>query len=126
MIPVIRCVDLPIFLLLLLWGSIVSWIKEPGSGLRDLNANVCYCQQIGHRFRLLRGNLLDSLNIVDPITEGTNELDVLDVLDSVPGIAKIFHIIPKALIGLLLDSLQGFSSGGTLACALKVPNEHDT
>jgi hypothetical protein len=58
--------------------------------------------------------------------EGIDNLNVLDVLDSVRGIAETFHIILEALIMLLLGCLQGFSSGGTLVCALKVSDEHDT
>jgi hypothetical protein len=58
--------------------------------------------------------------------EGIDNLDVLDVWDSVPGIAEMFHIITEALIRLLLDSLSGFSRRGMLICALKVPDEHAT
>jgi hypothetical protein len=36
--------------------------------------------------------------------EGINDLDVLDVQDSVPGIAETFHVVLKALIMVLLDS----------------------
>jgi hypothetical protein len=36
-------------------------------------------------------------------------LDVLNVWDRVPDIVEMFHLILEALIGLLLDRLQGFS-----------------
>jgi hypothetical protein len=62
----------------------------------------------------------------DSILEGVDDLDVLDVWDSIPGIAKMFHVISKALIMLLLDGLQGFSYGWMLVCALKVADEHGT
>jgi hypothetical protein len=38
----------------------------------------------------------------------------------------MFHIIPEALIMLLLDGLKGFSCGWTFVCALNVADEHDT
>jgi hypothetical protein len=37
--------------------------------------------------------------------EDTDGLNVLDVWDSVPCIAEMFHVIPEALIMLLLNSL---------------------
>jgi hypothetical protein len=37
--------------------------------------------------------------------KGINDLNILDVRDSIPGVAEIFHIIPEALIMLLLDSI---------------------
>jgi hypothetical protein len=58
--------------------------------------------------------------------EGIDDLNVLDVRDSVPGITKMFHIIPKVFIMLLLDSLQGLRCGRTLVCALEVLDEHGT
>jgi hypothetical protein len=42
--------------------------------------------------------------------KGVDDFDVLDVQDSVPGIAEMFHVLPEALIRLLLNSLYGFSS----------------
>jgi hypothetical protein len=49
-------------------------------------------EQIGHRLGLFHGDLLHRLDITNPIAEGINDLDVLDVRDSVPGIAKnILH-----------------------------------
>jgi hypothetical protein len=56
--------------------------------------------------------------------EGIDDLDVLDVWDSVPCIVEIFHIIPESLIMLLLDGLQGLGHGRMLVCALEVINEH--
>jgi hypothetical protein len=45
------------------------------------------------------------LDIGDFITEGIDDLDVLNVSDSVPDITEMFHIIPEAHIKLLLDRL---------------------
>jgi hypothetical protein len=61
-------------------------------------------------FWLLHGYLLYSLDIADPVMEGVDDLDVLDVRDSVPGIAEIFHVVPEAFIMLLLDGIQSFCS----------------
>jgi hypothetical protein len=38
--------------------------------------------------------------------EGVADLDVLDIRDSVPSIAEIFHVVPETLIMLLSDGLQ--------------------
>jgi hypothetical protein len=37
-----------------------------------------------------------------------DDLDVLNVWDSVSSIAEIFHVVPEALIILLLHGLSGF------------------
>jgi hypothetical protein len=58
---------------------------------------------------LLYGDLLNSLDITNPIIEGVNDLDVLDIWDSVLDITETLHIILEALIKLLLDCLQDFS-----------------
>jgi hypothetical protein len=56
--------------------------------------------------------------------KGIDDLDVLNVWDSVPGIAEIFYVILETFIMLLFDSLQNFSSRRTLVCALEVTDEH--
>jgi hypothetical protein len=58
--------------------------------------------------------------------EGIDALDVLDIRDSVPGIAEIFHIVPETHIMLLPNGLQGLCCRWTLIRALKVLNEHGT
>jgi hypothetical protein len=58
--------------------------------------------------------------------EGVDDLNILDVGDSVPGIAETFNIIAETLIMYLLDSLEGLSSIWTLVRALKVSNKHGT
>jgi hypothetical protein len=82
--------------------------------------------KISHHFGLLHDYLFHSLDIVDAITEGVDDLDVLDVRGGIPGIAEMLDIIAKTLIILLLDGLEGLGSRWTLICALKVPDEHDT
>jgi hypothetical protein len=54
---------------------------------------------------LLRGYLLHSLNIVDPISDGIDDFNVLDVWDRVLGITETFYVVTKALIMLLPNGL---------------------
>jgi hypothetical protein len=49
---------------------------------------------------------------------------VLEVGNSIPVIAEMFHIIPEAFIMLLLDSFQSCSDRWSLICALQVAGEH--
>jgi hypothetical protein len=85
----VSCVDFPI-VLLLLRGPLTA-------GLNKSN--------LGHYLRLLHGYLIHSLDITDPVVKGVDDLNVLDVRDSITGIAEAFHVIPKALIRLLLYGL---------------------
>jgi hypothetical protein len=118
-------VDFPI-ILLLLHGPLAMRLKKSSPGLRSLNAYVSNCEKISHPFRLLHDDLLHSLDIADFITEGIDDLDVLDVWDGVPNVAEIFHVVPDALFMLLLDGLQSLSSRWTLMHALQVSDEHGT
>jgi hypothetical protein len=108
LIPVISSVDLPIFLLLLLHGPLLLCVKESGLGLRGLDALICYCQPIDHIFWLLHGDLPNSLDVCDPIAEGINDFNIVDVWDSIPDITEMFHIILEDFIMLLLDGLKNF------------------
>jgi hypothetical protein len=101
-------------------------LKQSRLGLRSLDAYICNYKYIGHHFWLLHGYLLHNLDITDPVTEGVDDLNVLDVRDSIPGIADMFHVVLKTLIRLLLDGFEGFYSRWTLVRALKVSNEHGT
>jgi hypothetical protein len=83
-------------------------------------------KQISHHLGFLEGNLLNCLEIANPIMEGIDDLDVLNVWDSVPGIAEIFHVVLEDFIMLLLDGLQSFYCRWVLACTLEVPNECGT
>jgi hypothetical protein len=82
-------VDLPI-ILLLLWGPLATGLKESSPGLECLDACVHDCEQIGHHLGFLHGNLLYDLDVADSVAEGVDDLDVLEVRDSVTGIAKCF------------------------------------
>ncbi len=125
MISSISYVDFPV-VLLLLCGPLAMRLKKWSPYFRILNAGVSGREQISHRLGVLHGDLLHSLDVADSIVEGIDDLDVLDVWDSIPGIAEMFHVVPEALIMLLIDDLQGLSSRWTLKYTLEVPDEHDT
>jgi hypothetical protein len=55
-----------------------------------------------------------------------DDLNVLNVRDSIPGIIEMFYVVPEAFIILLLDGLQGFSFRRMLIRTLKVADEHGT
>jgi hypothetical protein len=95
-------------------------------GLRGLDAYVSNCEQIGHCLGLLHCNLLNNLDVSHPVAKGIDDLDVLDIRDSVPGVTEMFHIVPEAFIMLLLDGLHGFSCRWMLVYTLKVSNKHGT
>jgi hypothetical protein len=59
-------------------GPLVTCVKELASGLRCLDALICYCQQVSHDFWLLHGDLLNSLDLSDPVTDAPDEVE-LDV-----------------------------------------------
>jgi hypothetical protein len=112
-VSTIGCVDLPT-VLLLLWGALATWFKELSSGLGGLDAYANNCDQIGHCLGLLHCDLLNSLN----------DLDVLDIQDSVPDITEMFQVVLEAFIMLLSDGLKGFSCRWTLIHTLEVFDEH--
>jgi hypothetical protein len=118
-------VDLSI-ILLLLWGPLVMGLKELSPGLGCLDACVHNYEQIGHHLGFLHDDFLHGLDVADSIAEGIYDLDVLDVQDYVPGIAKMFYVVLEALIMLLSDGLEGISSRWTLVYALEVLDEHST
>jgi hypothetical protein len=95
-IPMIYRIFLPMVLLLLPLRSLVTWFKKSGLGLRGLNAHIGDREQTGHRFRLLHGDLINNLDIADPVMEGIDDFDVLDVWDRVPSVVEMLHIIPEA------------------------------
>jgi hypothetical protein len=99
----VSCVDLMI--ILLPWGPLALGIQKSSPGFGGLYAYIGDYKQIGHRLGLLRGDLLHSLDIADPFAEGIDDLDVLDVWDSIPSIAKTFHIVPKTFTMLLPNGL---------------------
>jgi hypothetical protein len=53
--------------------------------------------------------------------EDVNNLNVLDVRDTVFGIAEMLNVIMETLIMLLLDGLESLGSRQTLIGALEVP-----
>jgi hypothetical protein len=103
MSPVSR-VDFSI-VLLLLRRPLATRLKKSSLGFETLNVYVSNYEQIDHHFGPLHGNLLHSLDVADSIMKGIDDLDVLDIRDGIPGVIKIFHVVPEALIMLLLDDL---------------------
>jgi hypothetical protein len=83
-------------------------------GFKSFYAYIGNREQIGHRFGLLHYYLFHGFEIADAISEGINNLDVLDIWDAVSGIAEMLDIIAKTLIVLLLDGLEGLSGRWTL------------
>jgi hypothetical protein len=95
-------------------------------GLESLYAYISDCEQISHRIGFFHGYLFHSLDIIDAITEGIDDLNVLDARGDVPGITETLDIVAETLIMLLLDGLDDPSSRWTLICALKVLDEYGT
>jgi hypothetical protein len=118
-------VDL-LIVLLLLRGPLAMRLKKSSPGFGSLIACVRDCKQISHCLGFLQGDLLHGLDVADSIAECVDDLDVLNVRDSVPSITEMFHVVLDALIMLLSDGLESLSSRWTLVHALEVLNEHDT
>jgi hypothetical protein len=80
-VPVISMISHVDFLivLLLLRGPLAMWLKELSSGIGGLNAYIDDWKQISHRLGFLHNNLLNYCEIADPIAEGIDDLDVLDI-----------------------------------------------
>jgi hypothetical protein len=70
-------------------------------GFGGLYAYIGDCEQIDYRLGLLFGDLLHSLDITDPVVEGIDDLDILDVRDNVPSMAKMFYVVLETFIMLL-------------------------
>jgi hypothetical protein len=117
-------VDLPI--IPSSWWPLASRLEKSSPGFRSFYAYIGNCEQIDHRFGLLHLYLFHGFEIVDAISEGVNNLDVLDIRDVISGIAETLNIIMKTLIVLLLDGLEGLDGRWTLIGALEVPDEHGT
>jgi hypothetical protein len=121
----VSCVDF-LVILLVLRGPLGTRLKKSSPGFRSLNACVSDCEKVGHRLGLFYEDLLHNLDITDSIIEGVDDLDVLDIRDSVPSIAETFHVVLKALIMLLPDGFKSLNSRWTLVRALEVLDEHGT
>jgi hypothetical protein len=101
-------------------------LQKSSPGFGSFYAYIGNGEQIGYRFGLLYHYLLHDFEIIDAISEGANNLDVLDVQDAIFGIAEMLDIITETLIVLLLDGLEGLGGRWTLIGALEVPDEHGT
>jgi hypothetical protein len=105
MISPIGCVDLPI--ILLPWRPLAPGFQKSSLGFRSLYAHIGDYEQINHLLGLFHGDLLHSLNITDPILKGVDDLNVLNIRDSIPSVVETFHIVLETLIMFLPDDLQG-------------------
>jgi hypothetical protein len=101
-------------------------LQKSSPGFGSLYAYIGDREQISHHFELLHGYLFHNFDIANAVTEGVNDLNVLDVQDIIFGIAETLDVIVETLIMLLLDGLEGLSSRRTLIGALKVPDEQGT
>jgi hypothetical protein len=101
-------------------------LEELSPGLGCLDACVHDCKKICHRLGFLHCDRLHGLDVAYSVMEGVDDLNVLNVQDSVPTIAETFHVVLEAFIMLLPDDLEGLSSRWTLVHVLEVPDEHGT
>jgi hypothetical protein len=101
-------------------------LKKSSPSFGAFYAYIGNREQVGHRFELLHRYLFHAFEIADAISEGVNNLDVLDVWDVVSGIAEMLDIITETHVVLLLDGLEGLSGRWTLIGALEVPDEYGT
>jgi hypothetical protein len=88
---------------LLLDGPISSRLQKSSLGFESFYAYVGNREQISHCFGLLHRYLFHSFEIADAISEGVNNLDVLDVRNV---ITEMLDIITETLIVLLLMVLR--------------------
>jgi hypothetical protein len=101
-------------------------LEKLSLGFGSFYANIGNREQTGHRFGLHHRYLFHGFEIADAISDGVNDLDVLDVRDAVSGIAEMFGIITETLVMLLLDGLEGLNGRWTLIGVLEVPDEYGT
>jgi hypothetical protein len=117
-------VDLPI--IHSSWWPLALRLQKLSPGFGSFYAYIGNGEQIGYRFRLLYRYLLHDFEIIDAISEGVNNFDVLDIRDAISGIVETLDIITETLIMLLLDGLEGLGGRWTLIGGLEVPDEHGT
>jgi hypothetical protein len=77
-------------ILLLLYRALTIRLKKSSSDFGSLNACVIDYEQIGHHLELLHGDLLHRLDVAGSITKGVDDLDVLDIQDSILALWKRF------------------------------------
>jgi hypothetical protein len=106
--------------------ALASRLEKSSMGFGSFYAYIGNHEQIGHHFGLLHRDLFHGFEIDDAISEGVNNLDVLNVRNVVSGIAEMLDIITKTLIMLLLDGLESLSGRWALIGDLKVPDEYGT
>jgi hypothetical protein len=65
-------------------------LKESSPGLGCFDACIRDNEQISHHLGFLHSNLLHGLDVANSVMEGIDDLDVLDVQDSIPALQKCF------------------------------------
>jgi hypothetical protein len=105
----VNCVDFPV-VLLLLHGPLSMRLKKSSPCFRSFDACINDREQIGHRLGIFYGDLLHGLDVTDSVVKCVDDLDVLNIRDSVLNIVEMFHIVSEALIMLLPDGLESLSS----------------
>jgi hypothetical protein len=92
-------------IILLPCGALAPEFQKSRPGLGSLYTYGGDREQVGHHLWLLHGNLLHNLDVSNPVTESIDHLNILDVRDSVLGIAKAFHVVLETFIMLLPEGL---------------------
>jgi hypothetical protein len=76
--------------LVLLHGPLAMRLNKSSPGFGSLDACVHDYEQIDHHLGLHHGDLLHGLDVTDSITEGVDDLDVLDIRIAFLALQKCF------------------------------------
>jgi hypothetical protein len=85
-------------------------LKKSSTSFGSLYVCIRDCEYINYCLAFFHDDLLHGLNVTDSVVEDIDDLDVLNVRDSVPDIVEMFHIVSEALIMLLPDGLESLSN----------------
>jgi hypothetical protein len=99
-------------------------LKKSSTSFGSLYVCIRDCEYINYRLAFFHDDLLHGLDVTDSVAEDIDDLDVLNVRDSVPDIVVMFHIVSEALIILLHDGLESLSNRWMLVRTMEVLNEH--
>jgi hypothetical protein len=85
-------------------------LKKSSTSFGSLYVCIRDCEYINYCLAFFHDDLLHGLDVTDSVAEDIDDLDVLNVRDSVPDIVEMFHIVSEALIMLLPDGLESLSN----------------